>query len=256
MIALGQLLLTSFIETIVGVTPVMVLLLTFQWGVIRKPLPHWRRLAVGMVFVVGGMTLFLTGLETALFPLGRTMAEQLVSMHTHTTHWLDYGWVYAFAAVMGFSTTIAEPALIAVSLKAQEISRGTIRSGGLRLAVALGVAVGIAAGCLRIVLGVSLPMCIISGYIVVLLMTAAAPKDIMALAFDSGGVTTSTVTVPVVAALGIGLAENIPGRSPMLDGFGLIAFASLFPIISVMGYAMRGDVWARRRSRQGETHAL
>jgi hypothetical protein len=155
--------------------------------------------------------------------------------------------VYVFAAALGFASTIAEPALIAVAVKANQVSGGTISVNGLRVAVAMGVAVGVAVGAFRIVTGTPLHWYIISGYVVVIVQTYYAPRRIIPLAYDSGGVTTSTVTVPLVAALGLGLAETIPGRSPILDGFGLIAFASLFPIIAVMAYAQIGAHRARRR---------
>jgi hypothetical protein len=196
------------------------------------------------------MSLFLAGLGEALFPLGRHMAGQLTHSDliggSSSVEWTAYGWVYAFGAAIGFATTLAEPALLAVAIKADEISGGTISAWGLRIAVAVGVAVGIALGCLRIVTGTPLPGYIVAGYLVVALVSAKAPRAILALAFDTGGVTTSTVTVPVVAALGLGLASTIEGRSPLVDGFGLIAFASLFPIITVMLYAGLGQ-WRRER---------
>jgi hypothetical protein len=153
--------------------------------------------------------------------------------------------VYLFAFMIGFSTTIAEPSLIAVAIKANEVSGGAIGAWGLRIAVALGVAFGITLGCYRIVVGDPIHWYIIAGYVVVMLQTAFAPKLIIPLAYDSGGVTTSTVTVPLVAALGLGLAETVPGRNPLIDGFGLIAFASLFPIMSVMAYAWLSEAWPR-----------
>jgi hypothetical protein len=162
--------------------------------------------------------------------------------------WQDYKWVYLFAFAIGFSTTIAEPSLLAVAIKANEVSAGAIGIWGLRVAVALGVAVGIALGTWRIVTGYPLHWFIISGYVVVVIQTVFAPRMIIALAYDSGGVTTSTVTVPLVAALGLGLASTVPGRSALLDGFGLIAFASLFPMITVMAYAQLSEWRARRNS--------
>jgi len=177
---------------------------------------------------------FIFGIETAV-------VQKVV--------WLDYLWVYVFAAAIGFATTVAEPALLAVAIKANQVSGGTITVKGLRFAVAIGVAAGVALGVFRIVTGTPLHWYIISGYVAVIIQTAFAPKSIIPLAFDSGGVTTSTVTVPLVAALGLGLAETIPGRSPVLDGFGLIAFASLFPIMAVMGYAQLVEWQARRVAR-------
>ena len=156
---------------------------------------------------------------------------------------------------IGFATTIAEPSLIAVAFKANEVSAGTIDKWGLRIVVAIGVAFGISLGCFRIVTGTPLYLYILAGYIIVIIQTIFAPKKIIALAYDSGGVTTSTVTVPIVAALGLGLAKTVPGRDPALDGFGLIAFASLFPIISVLAYAHQFTAWYandQRRSAEKE----
>jgi hypothetical protein len=151
---------------------------------------------------------------------------------------------------VGFCTTIAEPALIAVAFKAHQISRGGLSQLGLRLAVAFGVAVGIGLGTFRIVTGTPLYLYIIGGYILVVVQTFMAPREIIPIAYDSGGVTTSTVTVPLIAALGIGLSESVPGRNPALDGFGLIAFASLFPMVTVMGYAQIARWLARRGPRE------
>jgi len=212
--------------------------------VLRRAPPNLRRALVGFAYVLAGLTLFLVGLEAALFPLGEIMARQLTSVDVigevsaAGPDWRDFGWVYAFGAAIGFATTVAEPALIAVSLKAEEMSGGALSAWGLRVAVAVGVAVGVALGTFRIVTGTPLPYYIMAGYAVVIVLTWRAAKTIVPLAYDSGGVTTSTVTVPVVTALGLGLVSAIPGRNPLIDGFGLIAFASLFPIMSVMGYAM------------------
>ena len=181
-----------------------------------------------------GLYAFLVGLEMGLFPLGETMALQLTQTGNY---WL----IYLFGFLIGFSTTMAEPALIAVALKAKEVSKGKINDFLLRTFVAIGVAIGIALGCYRIVVGDSIHYYIIVGYIIVIIMTYFAPRYIIPIAYDSGGVTTSTVTVPLVAALGIGLATNIPGRNPLIDGFGLIAFASLFPMITVMGYGILSE---------------
>jgi hypothetical protein len=166
--------------------------------------------------------------------------------------WWDYHWVYLFAFAIGFSTTIAEPSLLAVAIKANQVSAGAIHTWGLRIAVAIGVAIGIALGVYRIISGTPLYWYIISGYVFVLIQTMFAPRMIIALAYDSGGVTTSTVTVPLVAALGLGLAGTVPGRNPLLDGFGLIAFASLFPIMSVLAYAQL-SAWSNRRSQKSST---
>lgn len=244
------------IATLRDVAPILVILLGFQWLVLRRRPPNLKRIAIGFVYVLVGLTLFLVGLEEALFPLGETMAQQLTAQAMigaepgAAPDWRDYAWVYVFAAAIGFATTVAEPALIAVSLKAQEVSGGALDARGLRIAVAVGVAVGVALGAFRIVSGTPLPYYIIAGYLVVVAQTWKTAKAVVPLAYDSGGVTTSTVTVPVVTALGLGLASTIPGRNPLIDGFGLIAFASLFPIMSVMGYAMLTDWWRRRSGAQ------
>ena len=233
--------------------PVVFFLFAFQLGVLRQRIPNPAAILVGFAFVAVGLGLFLVGLEQTLFELGRLMAAQLTDPEFlkeasgrvgEALMWQDFYWVYLFAAAIGFSTTLAEPALLAVSIKANSISGGAIGAWGLRVAVAIGVGVGVALGCYRIITGLPLHYFIAVGYMVVIVQTLMAPKLIVPLAYDSGGVTTSTVTVPLVTALGLGLAEAMPGRSPLLDGFGLVAFASLFPIISVLAYgqfsAMRG----------------
>ncbi len=233
------------------VLPIAATILLFQVGVIRRPLPHPGRLLRGLALVIAGMMLFLKGLELALFPLGELMAAQLTGPRfiPDGARPGDYHWVYLFAFSLGFATTLAEPALIAVALKAREISGGAIHDWGLRLAVSLGVGVGITLGTYRIVTGTSLVVFIVGGYVLVLLQTALAPRMIVGLAYDSGGVTTSTVTVPLVTALGLGLARSVPGRDVLVDGFGLIAFASLFPIMAVLGYAQLAETLARLRGR-------
>lgn len=248
--------LQTLLNTLLDAAPIIAIIAGFQLFVIRRSIPNLRRMLIGFVYVVIGLTLFLLGLEKALFPLGRTMAAQLtdpgfiyagVEQLSATIHWADYYWVYLFAFAIGFSTTIAEPSLLAVAIKAQQVSGGAIGIWGLRVAVALGVAVGITLGSYRIVTGLPLHYFIIGGYIVVVLQTQMAPRLIIPLAYDSGGVTTSTVTVPLVAALGLGLAETVPGRNVLIDGFGLIAFAGPFAIMSVMAYAQISEFRARRR---------
>ena len=246
------------LSTVFDVLPIAAIIFGFQIFVIRKPIPKLRNVLIGFVYVLLGLSLFLVGLEEALFPLGQLMAKQLTDpnfifgpggFEGHVLHWWDYRWVYLFALFIGFATTVAEPSLIAVAIKAQAVSGGAISVWGLRIAVAIGVAVGIALGTYRIVSGTPLYYYIITGYVVVILQTLYAPKTIVPLAYDSGGVTTSTVTVPLVAALGLGLASTVPGRSTLIDGFGLIAFASLFPMMTVMGYAQLSH-WRNRRSRK------
>jgi hypothetical protein len=255
-----RLILDTMLATVLDVLPIAVIIFGFQLFVLRRPIIHLRRVLFGFGYVLLGLSLFLIGLEEALFPLGKLMAQQLTAPAfilgegvVRELLWNDYLWVYLFAFAIGFATTVAEPSLIAVALKAQEVSAGAISVRGLRTAVALGVAIGIALGTYRIVTGTPLHYYIIVGYIVVIIQTIYAPRMIIALAYDSGGVTTSTVTVPLVTALGLGLASTVPGRSPMLDGFGLIAFASLFPIMSVMGYAQLSHWKARRAARREQS---
>lgn len=254
---LGDVVATIFV-TVKDVIPIVTILFGFQFLVIRKPLPNIKRVLFGFLYVLVGLSLFLLGLERALFPLGKLMAQQLTdpqfisgakSVSAEALQWFDYYWVYLFAFAIGFSTTIAEPSLIAVAIKANEVSGGAIGVWGLRISVAIGVAVGISLGSYRIVSGIPIHYFIITGYVIVVIQTCFAPKLIVPLAYDSGGVTTSTVTVPLVAALGLGLAETVPGRSTLIDGFGLIAFASLFPIMSVMAYAQITE-WRAVRSRR------
>jgi len=245
--------------TLFDVVPIAAILVFFQVVVLKKIPPNPKRIVAGFAYVLVGLTVFLVGLEMALFPVGETMARQLTdpefigaSAALGIVDWRDYMWVYVFAAAIGFATTAAEPSLIAVALKAQQVSGGAIQAWGLRLAVALGVAIGVSLGAYRIVSGTPLHWYIIAGYVVVLIQTIWASKFIVALAYDSGGVTTSTVTVPVVTALGLGLASTIPGRSPLLDGFGLIAFASLFPIMSVLAYAKMSEWMHAWRQKQDQ----
>ena len=234
----------TLLTTARDVLPILTVLVVFQVFVLRQPIPHLRRLVAGGFCVVVGLALFLIGLEGALFPLGRAMAQQLsnpafvfgTAAAPAEPPWSAYLWVYLFAALLGFATTVAEPALIAVALKAETVSAGTVRQWRLRVAVGIGVGVGVALGAMRIVSGAPLHAFMAAGYLIIIVQTAFAPKNLVPLAYDSGGVTTSTVTVPLVTALGLGLAAVIPGRDPAVDGFGLIAFASLFPIMAVLGY--------------------
>ncbi|MBE1277645.1 DUF1538 domain-containing protein [Enterovibrio baiacu] len=252
----------TFLSTVRDVFPIVCILFGFQFAVLRQPIANLKRIAFGFAYVLFGLTLFLMGLEMALFPLGESMAIQLTApeflfgeggIMPAEVQWQHYYWVYIFAAAIGFSTTVAEPSLIAVAIKAAQVSGGAISVNGLRFSVALGVSMGIALGCYRIVEGDPIHYYIIAGYVLVVIQTFYAPKFIVPLAYDSGGVTTSTVTVPLVTALGLGLASTVPGRNPMIDGFGLIAFASLFPMITVMGYAQITEWVARRQRVSNET---
>lgn len=244
------------LSTILDVIPIIAVIFGFQLFILKQPILNFKKIALGLVYVLLGLSLFLVGLDQALFPLGKIMAKQLtdpafISDTLHTTRemlqWYDYKWVYLFAFSIGFAATIAEPAVIAVAMKAHAVSGGAVGVWALRVAVGLGVAIGITLGTFRIITGTPLHYYIIACYILVIIQTLFTPKLIIALAYDSGGVTTSTVTVPIVAALGLGLASSVPGRSVLIDGFGLIAFACLFPIITVMGYAQFAH-WRSRKS--------
>ncbi len=228
----------EFIKILWAVLPIVVILFGFQLGILKQKIPHLKRIIVGFILVWIGLTFLIIGLEQSLFPLGKIMAAQLTSLDfiTNPHDWKSYYWVYIFAACIGFATTIAEPSLLAVAIKANQVSGGFIKVKALRITVAIGVAFGVALGSYRIVVGLPLHYFIISGYLLVLVQTYFSPKNIIALAYDSGGVTTSIVTVPIIAALGLGLSSAIEGRNPLIDGFGLIAFASLFPIMSVLAY--------------------
>jgi hypothetical protein len=222
--------------------PILMVVTFFQLVVLQQPIPALSDLIVGTVFVLLGLTFFLHGLEMSLFPVGESMAYAFAKKGS-------LSWLLAFGFALGFGTTIAEPALIAVANEAAEaMASGAIipdseearedYARGLRYAVALSVGIAIMVGVFRIVRGWPIHIMIIIGYAMVIAMTSIAPDEIIGIAYDSGGVTTSTITVPLVAALGVGLASSIKGRNPMIDGFGLIAFASLFPMIFVMGYGM------------------
>lgn len=223
-------------------SPILVVVAFFQLLVLQQPIPNLIDLVVGTFFVLLGLTFFLHGLETSLFPLGESMAYAFAKKGSVV-------WLLLFAFALGFGTTIAEPSLIAVADEASKVmAQGNIipdtaearenYSDGLRLTVALSVGAAIVTGVFRIIRGWPIHLMIMAGYAIVVVMTALVPDEIIGIAYDSGGVTTSTITVPLVTALGVGLASSIKGRSPMVDGFGLIAFASLFPVIFVMAYGM------------------
>lgn len=235
----------ALIGTVKDVTPILVVIFFFQYIILKKPVSHLHQIITGIIMVILGLYAFIVGLEMGLFPIGETIALQLTGMDNHLL-------IYLFAFLIGFSTTMAEPALLAIAIKAEEISEGNIKQNVLRMIVALGVAVGISLGAYRLVSGDPIHYYIIGGYILVILFTYFAPKYIIPIAYDSGGVTTSTVTVPLVAALGLGLAENIAGRNPLIDGFGLIAFASLFPMLTVMGYGIHAEYYKKQKEKQSQ----
>ena len=222
--------------------PIILVIVIFQLAVVRQPFPDLLNVLVGLVLVILGLALFVVGLEIGLFPIGEAMAEAFARKGS-------LFWLLLFGFGLGFSTTIAEPALIAVAEEASEVAaEGKLISSdpasmdayalGLRLTVAFSVGIAILMGLIRILKGWPVHYLIIGGYIAVVVITGFAPKEIVGVAYDSGGVTTSTVTVPLVTALGVGLASSIRGRNPLVDGFGLIAFASLLPIVFVMGYGI------------------
>lgn len=222
--------------------PIIVVILFFQLLVLGKPLPNWEKVVIGTLLVVAGLTFFIRGLEMGLFPIGESMAYGFARKGS-------VAWLVFFAFALGFGTTIAEPALIAIATEAAiAAAEGGIVADtdnarasyaiGLRLTVALSVGAAIVIGVIRILKGWPIHYLIIGGYVVIIMLTAMAPKWIIGIAYDSGGVTTSTITVPLVTALGVGLASSIKGRNPMVDGFGLIALASLTPMMFVMVYGM------------------
>lgn len=222
--------------------PIILVILFFQFVVLKQPLPDVGHILLGVVFVVLGLTFFIHGLEQGLFPIGESMASAFARKGSLL-------WLVAFAFALGFGTTVAEPALIAVAAEAAAVAAegGMIAAtdnaredyaSGLRYTVAFSVGLAIVIGVIRILRGWPVQWLIIGGYVVVVVMTLFAPREIIGIAYDSGGVTTSTITVPLVTALGVGLASSIQGRNPLTDGFGLIAFASLTPMIFVMGYGM------------------
>ena len=222
------------------VLPIIITILFFQYLVLRRGLTNPRKILFGFALVVLGLYAFVVGLKLGLFPIGTSMARQLMGME-------GYLFVYLFAFMIGFATTMAEPALIAIGHQAEQAAAGTINGNAIRLIVAGGVAMGITLGVHRIISGDSIHHYIIGGYILVIVLTALAPRYIIPLAYDLGGVTTSEVTVPLVTALGIGLASSIEGRNVLIDGFGLIAFASIFPIVTVMSYAIIVEMLAKQR---------
>ena len=237
-----QKLLLAMLSSVRDLLPIILVIVFFQFFVLQQPLPNIAQILLGVLFVVLGLTFFIHGLEQGLFPIGESMATAFARKGS-------LFWLIMFAFSLGFGTTVAEPALIAVAEEAADIAAAGDMIGssmeakegyadGLRYTVALSVGLAIVVGVIRIIKGWPVQWLIIGGYIVVVIMTVFAPAEIIGIAYDSGGVTTSTITVPLVTALGVGLASSIRGRNPMIDGFGLIAFASLTPMIFVMAYGM------------------
>lgn len=235
-------LLKAMLGSLRDLMPIFLVIVFFQFAVLDQPLPNVGELLVGVVFVVLGLTFFIHGLEQGLFPIGESMATAFARKGS-------VFWLITFAFCLGFGTTVAEPALIAVAAEAADVAAAGAMiqpdnaskeryADGLRYTVALSVGLAIVIGVFRILKGWPLQWLIVGGYILVVIMTIFAPPEIIGIAYDSGGVTTSTITVPLVTALGVGLASSIRGRNPMIDGFGLIALASLTPMIFVMAYGI------------------
>lgn len=233
---------TKIRQSFTDLIPIIVVIAFFQLVIIRQPLPNFSEILIGGLLVLVGLSMFIQGLEMALFPIGENMAQALSRKGS-------LFWLLIFAFALGFSTTIAEPALIAIAQKAAKVAMaGGILADdpkvmnsyalGIRLTVATSVGFAILLGVLRILLNWPIHYMIVSGYALVMCITVIAPPEIIGIAYDAGGVTTSTITVPLVTALGVGLATVIKGRNPLLDGFGLIAFASLLPMMFVMGYGV------------------
>lgn len=234
--------ITSLLDSLRDLLPIILVIGFFQLAILQQPIPNFGEILVGVIFVVIGLTLFVQGLNMGLFPIGESMAHAFATKGSLT-------WLLLFAFALGFGTTVAEPALIAVASEAANVAAigNMIENNeqsresyafGLRITVAVSVGFAIVIGVFRIIKGWPIQYLIIGGYLGVVVMTVFAPKEIIGIAYDSGGVTTSTITVPLVTALGVGLASSIKGRNPMIDGFGLIAFASLTPMIFVMAYGM------------------
>ena len=232
----------SLLSSVRDLTPVVVVIACFQLLVIKQPIPNFLEMMSGIALVIVGLTFFIYGLELGLFPMGERMAHALARKG-------NVWWLTAFAFALGFGTAIAEPALIAVAEKAASVMAegGVIRNRpeeihqyaqGLRFTVALSVGFAIVLGVFRIMKGWPIQYLIMAGYLCIVVLTLVAPSEIIGIAYDVGGVTTSTITVPLVTALGVGLASCIHGRNPMMDGFGLIAFAALAPIIFVLLYGL------------------
>jgi hypothetical protein len=240
-----QMFLRSFARSLwqsaTDLAPIVIVIVAFQVLVLQQPFPDVARVMVGLILVLLGLTFFIRGLDMGLFPLGESMAGAFARKG-------NVWWLLAFGAALGFGTTVAEPALIAVAdeaAKAQALTDASLDEEGreiyalaLRYTVAVSVGVALMLGVLRIIKGWPLHWFIITGYVLVVILTGFAPQEIIGIAYDSGGVTTSTITVPLVTALGLGLANVIKGRSPLIDGFGIIAFASLMPIIFVLVFGM------------------
>jgi len=238
-------LLASLKDTLLDIFPIFFVIIFFQGVVIRKKIPNTKKTLLGFTLVIVGLTFLLLGLDKALFPIGEYMAKQLTSENflnvTHQnqlSHWHTYIWVYIFALSIGFSSAMAEPTLKAVASRIEELSGGNLKKGTIRFVVAIGSGMALFIGCLRIVLDIPLVFLLLGLVIIIAFLSFLADKNTIAMAYDIGVVTTSTITVPIVTALGIGLAGVIPYRNPAIDGFGLVLLICLMPIITILSYSV------------------
>lgn len=251
-----QLFWTVALGAVFDITPIMAIALVFQLVVLRRRPAQLTSILWGLLYIIIGLTLFQIGLEMSLFPLGTMMAGQLVAPEftgvvDDTVAWQRYLWLYAFAAALGFATTLVEPTLIATSTRVEDLSGGVLGAREMRITVALGVALGLACGTLRIVVGTPLPYLIGTVLLVIAVQSFLAPKWVLPLAYDSGAIATSVVTVPLIAALGLGVATAVPGRSPAIDGFSLVFMALIFPVITILGYMQLKMGYSKLRIRGG-----
>ncbi|MDO8875949.1 MAG: DUF1538 domain-containing protein [Pseudolabrys sp.] len=244
-----DLLVSAAAHTMRDVVPVALVIGAFQAFVLRQRPAHFRRILVGTVFLVLGLILFRFGITESLLPIGSLMAAQLSGPDFvgNNPAWFSYGWLYAFALAVGLSATLIEPTLIAIAERARDLSGGVLRPWGFRLAVAIGVALGMLIGTLRIVLGLPLSYVFAGLVMTVTLVAIVAPKPLRPLAFDSGGVATSVVIVPLITAFSLNVAKSVPGRDPLVDGFGLVMLVFLMPIVTVLIFARLTTLRARQR---------
>jgi hypothetical protein len=248
----------ALVETLKDLAPVLLVVVLFQAVVLRRRLPQMRMLLIGIVYVAVGLAIFRLGLNTSVIPVGSVMAERLARLGAGdsaagVSSWLSYGPVYAFAAAIGFAATLVEPTLIMVADRVRELTGGGVRPTTLRVVVAAGVASGLALGAVRVVTGVRLEYLLASLLLLMLLLSLRAPRPILALAYDTGPMATSIVTVPLITALGVGLAAAVPGRTPLADGFGLVVLALLSPVVSVLALTELRALLGKVRSRGEKT---
>ena len=242
--------------SVYDIAPIALVIAVFQFAIFREAPPRLQQILIGLVYLAVGLTLFRVGLSESLIPIGSLMAEQLVlSNETGAGAWAGYLWLCAFAALIGFSATLIEPTVIAVAERVRDLTGGAARPWHFRIIVAIGVACGLLAGTLRIIAGIPLPYLLMPLIVVIAGLVIVAPRAVVSLAFDSGGLATSVVTVPLIAAFGIAVAASVPGRDPLTDGFGLIVLALLFPVASVLTFATIRDR-GRPSDHVGEDHAV